>query len=259
MEEEDHRIQMVQVNKIADPETPLRSTMESDAMAELMHSIARIGIIEPLHITAAGDKYLLVSGHRRLIAAKMAGLTEVPCVIMDLTEEGVHAIRLNENYGREEVNPVDEGQYFMHLLNTVGMTAEELLCHTGKSEAYIKGRIALTGLHQNIQALLRERLISIEAARALSHVGNPGDLAVMINTIRESGASTRTIQGWVQEYLSDHGLGAEKITKITITQPGEEKQETLYPCIRCEEKKQHHLMAVTWICIDCMRAIREED
>jgi len=249
------KVEYIPISSIRDPEMLLRKTIDDTALEDLYQSIVKVGILEPLIVRRTGEDYILIAGHRRLMAARLANLETVPCIVKEAGCDDFHKIRLHENYGREDVNPVDEGEYFAALVEKYGMSVDEIVQATGLKQAYVENRIALTNLQPKIRDLLREGTISIEAARELWKVKNIGDLDVMIQTIKESGASTKTIRLWVEEWQKNKGT---IITEIVEMRPVTKNNEAVVPMWKCEgclSNKTKEEMRVVWICSGCIQMI----
>lgn len=152
---------MISINKIkSDSEQP-RKAFDSEKIAELTESIKTHGIIQPLILRKdAEDRYVIVAGERRWRAAKLAGLKEVPAIIMELSDRDILEISLIENIQRQDLNPIEEALAYKKLLNDFGITQEELSKRIGKSRVVISNTMRLTNLDSRVKQYLIEGIIT---------------------------------------------------------------------------------------------------
>ena len=152
---------VISINKIkSDSEQP-RKTFDSEKIAELTESIKAHGIIQPLILRKeTEDTYVIVAGERRWRAAKLAGLKEVPAMIMELSDKDVLEISLIENIQRQDLNPIEEALAYRKLLNDFEITQEELSRRIGKSRVVISNTMRLTNLDSRVQQYLIEGIIT---------------------------------------------------------------------------------------------------
>lgn len=159
----------IPVDKVRPNRHQPRTRFTPDSLAELSESIKVHGLAQPLLVTASavpGD-YELVAGERRLRAARMAGLVDVPCVVRQLTDRERHELSLIENIQREDLNPLEEAESMRKLMDEVGLTQEELARRLGKSRSALANRLRLLELPQMLRNALMEGLITEGHARAL--------------------------------------------------------------------------------------------
>ncbi len=144
-----------------------RRHFAADEMTELAASIQAQGIIQPLLVRQASSGYELVAGERRLRAAKMVGLREVPVVIKDLSDAEMLEVSLVENIQREDFNPIEEADAYHRLMNEFGLTQDQAAQRVGKSRSAVANILRLRQLEQPIQQSIVDGTISMGHARAL--------------------------------------------------------------------------------------------
>lgn len=144
-----------------------RKQFNEDALQELADSITQHGIIEPLVVTKRDDYYLLVSGERRWRAAMKAGLTEVPVVIKDYTDQQVLEIGLIENIQRENLNPIEEAQAYKKLIEEFHLKQDDVAERVSKSRSAITNIMRLLKLCEQVQEMVIDEKLSNGHARAL--------------------------------------------------------------------------------------------
>ena len=152
-----------------------RKDFDDEALAELADSIRQHGVLQPLLVrpTAHGT-YQIVAGERRWRASRMAGLTEVPVVIKDLTDEQSMEYALIENLQREDLNPVEEAKGYRTLTTTHGLTQDEVAGIVGKSRPVVANALRLLALPKEVLEMLENELLSVGHARALLGISEEG-------------------------------------------------------------------------------------
>ena len=145
-----------------------RKQFDEEALAELSDSIAQHGVLQPLLVRPMPDGgYQLVAGERRWRASRMAGLTEVPVVIRDLTDAQVAELALVENLQRENLNPLEEANGYKELSDKFGYTQEKISEIVGKSRPSIANALRLLNLPEDVQEMVSNGSLSMGHARAI--------------------------------------------------------------------------------------------
>lgn len=158
----------ISINEIKSDKDQPRKSFDSEKIAELTESIKTHGIIQPLILRKIdNNQYIIVAGERRWRAAKIAGLKEVPAIIMDLTESEILEISLIENIQRQDLNPIEEAIVYKKLIDDFKMTHEELSKRIGKSRTSITNTMRLINLDDRVQQYIIEGVISEGHGRAL--------------------------------------------------------------------------------------------
>ena len=157
----------------ANPLQP-RRLFEHDRLAELAQSIRTNGIIQPLVVRKAGDRYQLVAGERRWRAAKIAGISEVPIVVRDIPDDRLLEITLIENIQREDLNPIETAAAFASMTAELHLNADQIGSRVGKDRSTIVNFTRLLQLPQDLQQMVAERRISAGHARCLLTIPNEG-------------------------------------------------------------------------------------
>lgn len=178
-----------------------RKNFEEETLSELAASIATYGVLQPILVRELPNgKYQIVAGERRWRASKIAGLTEIPAIILSGDEKEAAEIALVENIQREDLNPVEEAMAYRALLCDYGMTQEELSAKIGKSRSAIANMQRLLDLPEELLALVASRELSAGHARTLLSLPSAEDrMALGRQTIAE-GWSVRTLEEEVKRY-----------------------------------------------------------
>jgi ParB family transcriptional regulator, chromosome partitioning protein len=185
----------IPVEKIESNPFQPRMQFNEDELAELTLSIQEQGIIQPITVRKLGyDKYQLISGERRLKAAKMAGLTEIPTFIRIANDEQMLELALVENIQREELNPLEIAISFQRLLDECKLKQEELSKKVGKDRSTVANYIRLLKLPTEIQIAIRDNKISMGHARALINIEDIETQLVILHRIFEKKLSVRQVE-----------------------------------------------------------------
>jgi ParB family chromosome partitioning protein len=188
-------IAMLPIENIeANPFNP-RTNFEKEALEELSQSIAIHGIIQPLTVRKLGrDKYQLISGERRFRASQLAGLTEVPAYIRIANDQSMLEMALVENIQREDLNSIEVAISYQRLIDECSLTQDQLSQKISKSRSSITNHIRLLKLPADIQAGVRDNLISMGHARALVSAGDESLQLAIFNKILLESLSVRDVE-----------------------------------------------------------------
>lgn len=161
-------LRLISIDDIIPNKDQPRKYFNDDAIGELALSIQSVGIIQPLSVQAREDgKFGLISGERRLRAAKMAGLAKVPCVMIRADQEDTELMALVENIQREDLNFIEEARAFDQILRKYGFTQQQLSEKVGKKQSTISNKLRLLKLGDEIISMLSGSNLTERHARAL--------------------------------------------------------------------------------------------
>jgi ParB family transcriptional regulator, chromosome partitioning protein len=180
-----------------------RVDFDETALRELAESVREHGLIQPLAVRRAGDRFELIAGERRLRAAKMAGWTEVPVQIRDADDRQLAELAIVENLQRKDLNPLEKAASFHDYLDRYGCTQEQLSQRLKIDRSTIANLIRLLELPDDVQKAVRLAKISAGHARALLPLGDEREQVSMCRRIQQDGLSVRATEELVQELLSE--------------------------------------------------------
>ena len=145
-----------------------RKHFDQEALAQLADSIAAHGVLQPIIVReVTTDRYQIVAGERRWRASKLAGLTEIPVIIVNMTEREAAEVALIENIQREDLNPIEEAEGYETLKNEYGLTQEQIAEKVGKSRSAIANTMRLLALPKEVRELIVKGQLSEGHARAV--------------------------------------------------------------------------------------------
>ena len=186
-----------------------RKLFDEDALAELADSIREHGVIQPLTVRKLSSGYYqIIAGERRWRAARMAGLTEIPAVVVEADDQKAAELALVENLQREDLNPMEEAAGYQSLIQTYHMTQEEAAQRVGKSRSAVANAMRLLGLQPPVRKLVEDGALSAGHARALLPLS--------------PALQTKAAETVVQDRLSVRQT--EALAKKLLTEPKEEPE-----------------------------------
>lgn len=199
--EENGGVTMMRLSEIEpNPDQPRRD-FDPEALSQLAESIATHGLIQPIIVrsTGSGEFYEIIAGERRWRASKMAGLTEVPVIIMELDDQKAAQVAIIENVQREDLNAIEEAAAYRSLIEDYGMTQEELSKQIGKSRPAVANILRLLELPDEVMALVKEGALSAGHARTLLGLKNPTRMIGAANTVVTKNLSVRETEALVKK------------------------------------------------------------
>ncbi len=204
--EENNSIQPVKLDimDIEPNKEQARKQFDEAALSELADSIAQHGVLQPLLVRPIiGGGYQLIAGERRWRASRIAGLTQVPVIIKELTDDEAAVISLIENLQREDLNPIEEAYGFASLIKDFDLTQEEAARRVGKSRPAVANALRLLRLPQEVIDAVREGKLSAGHARALAAIDDEKTAIFAAKTVMEKGLSVRETEKLVKALTAE--------------------------------------------------------
>lgn len=208
--EDAERVQELPIDQIRPNPYQPRKRFDDAKLAELAESIKAHGIVQPLVVRRAGEEYELVVGQRRLLAARMAGLAEVPVVVSDLGDAEMIQVALIENLQREDLNPIEEAESYRRLVEEFSMSQEELARVLGRSRPSIANTLRLLNLQPEVQEAVSRGTISMGHARALLAIQEPALQVEACRHVIERELSVRETEDLVRRVLASGRVAGEE-------------------------------------------------
>ena len=179
-----------------------RTAPDSARLAELAASIKSSGVLEPVVVRPMGEEYELIAGERRWLAARQAGLREIPAMVREATDAEALELALIENLQREDLNPMEEAQAFQRLSEQFGHTQQEIADKVGKDRATVANTLRLLALPIQIQNLVKSGQLSEGHARALLSLPSAHDQTSLAQKIIARKLSVRQTELEVRKMVS---------------------------------------------------------
>ena len=197
-EEETHgenKVSKIKLSMIDPKSDQPRKYFDKEALEELASSIAENGLLQPILVREYGDsRYQIIAGERRFRASKLAGLSEIPAIVLDKDDRKVAEIALIENIQREDLNPVEEAMAFCALIKEYDLTQEELSEKVGKSRSAIANTMRLLDLPDEILTMVAAGELSAGHARTLLGVKDRDNMLILADKTVEFDYSVRQLE-----------------------------------------------------------------
>lgn len=199
---EDRVLRRVRISEISRNPNQPRRYFDPEAIATLAESIRQYGVLNPLTVRrTAGGGYELVAGERRLRAARVAGLTDVPCLLINADGEDSSVIALVENLQRRDLDFFEEANGFKRLIDQFGLTQEEAARKVGKTQSAVANKLRLLRLSQQNMELIRRNNLTERHARALLRLSEETDRINVTNYIIEHELNVSRTEEYIDEFL----------------------------------------------------------
>ena len=182
-----------------------RSVFREEPLQELAESIRRHGILQPLSVRKVGVQYELIAGERRLRAAVMAGLTEIPCIIMQMDEKESGMTALVENLQRQDLDFIEEAQGISQLMVQWDMSQEQAARTIGKSQSAVANKLRILRHSPQVLQALRQSGLTERHARALLKLPTEPQKLSAIATIAELGMGVARAERYIDQLLAEKG------------------------------------------------------
>ena len=263
-------INEIELSKIVvNPNQP-RHEFDETALQELADSISEIGIIQPITLRKlSDDEYQIIAGERRWRAARLAGLSDVPVVIIEADDKKAMELALIENLQRSDLNPIEEALGYQELMGTYEMTQEQAAVRVGKSRPAVANALRLLSLSPAVLELVKDGSLSAGHARALLPVKDEAQQLSIAQKVMALGLSVRQTEALCKkltkqaqpvkeqpprvDYLAEcekeltAGLGrkvrivsGKRKGRIELEYYGQDDLQQLYDALHTIRKKEHH-------------------
>lgn len=193
-------IQLPTAEIIPNPHQP-RRTFEPDELRALSDSIRQNGILQPITVRNTGERYELIAGERRLRAAKLAGLTVVPCIVMEISDRNSAILALVENIQRADLNCFEEAAALEKLITCYGMTQEDAAMQLGRAQSTVANKLRLLRLTDEERTCILEHHLTERHARALLRLGSAEERLAALDKITKLGLNVEKTELMIDDMI----------------------------------------------------------
>ena len=205
------RVAEVAIDRIRPNPYQPRQEFKDAALDELASSIEELGVIQPITVRALGDgQFEIISGERRLRAARRAGIDRLPAFIRKASSEEMLEMALVENVQREELNPIEVALGYQRLMEECGLTQEAVAEKVSKSRATVSNFLRLLRLPPRVQAALRDKEVAMGHARALIAIDDEEAQVELLEETIEEDLSVREVERRARDWHDDQDADAEE-------------------------------------------------
>ena len=194
--------EMIKLTKIEPRKAQPRKTFDKESLELLADSISKFGVLQPIVVREADiitGNYEIIAGERRWRASKIAGLEEIPAVIIDGDELKATQVAIIENVQREDLNPVEEAMAYASLIENFGLKQDEVAAQVGKNRSTIANMLRLLDLPEAVLEMLRDGMISTGHARAILALENEENMHPLALKVLENNMSVREVENAVKK------------------------------------------------------------
>lgn len=195
-------IVQVPVNEIDPNPNQPRRIFDGESLAALAESIKQYGVLSPISVRLHYGRYELIAGVRRLRAARLAGLTRVPCLVLDVDMEESGLLAMVENLQREDLDFVEEARGISNLIRMFDMSQEEAARRLGLSQSAVANKLRLLKLPPDILAALRDKGLTERHGRALLRLGTPEEQRAALAAICDQGLNVAQTDAYIDALLT---------------------------------------------------------
>ncbi|HZK33769.1 MAG TPA: ParB/RepB/Spo0J family partition protein, partial [Bacillota bacterium] len=237
-----------------------RKRFSEDKIDELSKSIKHHGVVQPIALKKQGNRYIIVAGERRWRAAREAGLTTIPAVIMDLTDKEVIEIALVENLQRENLNPIEEAEGIKMLIDQYKLTQEEVATRLGRSRPAIANSLRLLNLTETLKNHLIQESLTPGHARALLGIADLELREKLAATIIEKDMNVRDTERLIKKMVGSTGKKDSKIPEkpIYLTEIEMNLEEALGTRVIIKPGKKKGIIEIEYYNDDDLERIMEK-
>ncbi|MBQ4566390.1 MAG: ParB/RepB/Spo0J family partition protein [Oscillospiraceae bacterium] len=213
---ENGRILYVPVKRIRPNPAQPRKIFDPEGLRELASSIRCYGILQPLTVRRKEGEYELVAGERRLRAAKLAGLWEVPCILLSVDEEQSGMVALVENLQRRDLDYIEEAEGLSRLMRLYGLSQEQAAARVGKSQSAVANKLRLLRHSPVILEKLREHGLSERHARALLKLPGEEERLQVLEVIVRQQLNVAKTEAYIDSFLAKQQAPKKGIRKLIL-------------------------------------------
>lgn len=210
----DDSVQFIELELIRPNPYQPRKTFEEERLNDLASSIQQHGILQPIVLRQTVQGYYIVVGERRFRASKLAGLTEVPAIIKELSDEDMMELAIIENLQREDLNAIEEAESYKKMMTDLNITQQEVARRLGKSRPYIANMLRLLQLPKNVAQMVQHGTLSSAHGRTLLTLKDASKIKKTAKQAAQESWSVRYLEEYVNGLVSkDISRKVDKETK----------------------------------------------
>ena len=234
-----------------------RFTYEDEEQAELTASIRKEGILIPLLVRPTGERYLVIDGHRRRVAATALGLPTVPCQLQPGDSATARRAALIGNFLRKDPTPIELAVAIAKAVEQ-GLQSEQEIAHAlGRSVDWVKRQVALLQWPDDVLQAIHRGQLSIAAASNLAEVDDDQYRAFLLEHAIHGGATARTTAAWLQQYEASRPMQVAVTAPPLDGRPAPAAQIPTTPCLCCGVPHRTDELSHVPLCAACITAVRQ--
>ena len=239
------------------PEKELRTIATQEGLETLADSIRKIGVLQPITVERKRNKYIVIAGTRRTLAAKQAGLATIPAIVVKMSQIQKEVATLHENLIREDVNHLDIARYIKTMMEENNLTQEEIARFLGYTQPWVSAHLRLLRIPEELQAAVEANQIDYQSALQLSRIKNEKRRRSLLNFAIKDGATLETVRRWVQDELGlqnripTQSGALDKVSEKNIPPP------PTFTCFLCGEEHPSDDMILVRLGSECYSTLKK--
>ena len=199
---ESDKVVYINIDEVVPNPNQPRKIFDLKGLEELADSIARHGVLQPLTVRRTDLGYELVAGERRLRASRLAGLRQVPCIVLDINSQQSSLLALVENLQRRDLDYIEEAEGLARLIRISGCSQEEAAKKIGKSQSAVANKLRLLRLSPDLITRLRQNSLSERHARALLRLNTDAERRDVLEAILKHDMNVARTETYIDEYIA---------------------------------------------------------
>jgi len=227
VKQQGERIHNIRIDRVDPNPYQPRQSFDEEKLQELAESIKEKGVVQPIIVTPNGERYRLIVGERRLLAAARAGLQEIPSIVKNITDDGLFELSLIENIQRENLSPLEEAMAYRGLIQKFGYTQDELASKLGKNRATIANMMRLLDLPSEVQEFIAGGKITAGHARAILSVHSRVQQLLLTQKIINQNLTVREAEEMARRLEQRHRVSKKRQLAPEYEQVVSELREAL--------------------------------
>lgn len=246
----------VQTEKIGSDQNDQRMDLDDEDLDDLVASVRRVGILLPLSVVDGGDSFVLLSGHRRLAAARRIGLAKVPVVVFEGEEIQRGEVTFAENFFRKDLSPIERAAAMKDVVASGAVKLSELAKIFHRSGHWVAGQLAMMGWPSEVLEAIHGGAISAAAGANLAAVEDDAYREFLVRQAVAGGATARTTAAWLQAYRAQAPPAAAVEAEPGAGPARPAPMVPQAPCLACGQVYRTDQLSHVPICAGCINAIR---
>lgn len=249
---------VIPIGLIDEPKGIVRMDIDDEGIDELAESISEIGLLQPILVAIDSERYEVVFGHRRLLACRKLQLSEMRCLVREMSQSEVGIARATENIAREDLSPLEEAATYQNLIDGYKMKIEEVAKKMGKTSGTIKRRLDILRMPPTLQKAVHKKQISMTVAEELWAIRDETGLDYYLSFAIENGCTRTVARLWCQDWKDsvrrqENPDGNGRGDPLSPFEP----RPTYVACDICEEPVQLGKDKVLRACPNCFTLIQK--
>jgi ParB/RepB/Spo0J family partition protein len=232
--------------------------MDEAGIRELAESMKRVGLIEPLIVEKIEGGYEVIAGHRRLLAAREAGLNNLQCMVREADDPPAAALKVQENLYREDMTPVEEAAFYAELFESCGKDVDQVCAMVHQTRNYVEKRLLLLSGDRAVLQALVDKSIALGVAEEINKIAREDDRHYFLDWAIRVGATVKTVRDWRMgnEIRRAAEEGATPYTAGEPAPAAPDPEPTR--CLFCESNDDQHMMKFAMVHTYCLRRAEED-